>query len=146
MDYHLSESVASEQPYLASAPPSLADGIPSLDVSAPPSILDGSSSFGQVYCTSPSFDTTDTSPAINEDGRYFGSFDACYNAAAPLQESPILDTRYERIADSFGSTPETVFNPYVAGSSHSFSSLDVRASQVFTNIGTCKQSPCTKCM
>ncbi|KAF2832095.1 hypothetical protein CC86DRAFT_365991 [Ophiobolus disseminans] len=145
-DYHLSESVTSEQLYLTSAPPSLADGTPSLDVSAPPSILDASSSFGQVYCTSPSFDT---SPIIGGEC-YFGSFEACYNTVPPLyhsQESPILDTRYERIADSlpttgsFEPTSESVLNPHVAGSSHSFSSLDVRASQIFTNIGTWTDQP-----
>lgn len=144
----LSGSLNSEQPYLASAPPSLADGIPSLDVSAPPSFLDGFSSLGQVYCTSPSFDA---SPIIgSRDELYYGSFDACYNSALPsthTQESPILDTRYERIVDSlpmvssFESTSDTVLNPFVAGSSHSFNSLDVRASQIFTNIGTWTDQP-----
>ncbi|KAH8731457.1 hypothetical protein GQ44DRAFT_582948, partial [Phaeosphaeriaceae sp. PMI808] len=152
-DYHLSESVTSEQPYLVSAPPSLADGLSSLEcnISAPPSILGGSSSFGQVYCTSPSIDTATTSPLVDRlDGRNFGSLGTCDSATSPLaysREYPILDTRYERIADSFTSTSslesttETVFNPHVAGSSHSFSGLDVRTSQVFANVGTWTDQP-----
>jgi hypothetical protein len=151
-DFHLSESVDSEQPYLVSGPPSLADGLPSLEytVSAPPSILDGSSSFGQVYCTSPSFDTSTTPPLVSQgDRRYFGSFDTYDNVLSPIecpQESPILDTRYERIADSlltdgsFDSTTGNVFNPYVAGSSHTFSGLDVRASRML-NLGTWIDQP-----
>jgi hypothetical protein len=143
--YHLSESVGSEQPYLVSAPPSL-----EYTISAPPSIIGESSSFGQVYCTSPSFSNTTTSPTGGfGDSRYFGSFDACDNALSPLEyprESPILDTRYDRIPDrvpssgSFDSPTETVFNPYVAGSSHSFSGLDVRASQML-NVGTWMDQP-----
>jgi hypothetical protein len=149
-EYHLSESVDSEQAYLVSAPPSLADGTPSLEytVSAPPSVL--SSSFGQVYCTSPSFDNTTTSPTgAYGDSRYFGSFDTCDSALSPFEyprESPILDTRYDRIPHSLPITSsseiptETVFNPYVAGSSHSFSGLDVRASQML-NVGTWMDQP-----
>jgi hypothetical protein len=151
-NYHLSESLDSEQPYLASAPPSLAEGLPSLEytVSEPPSILGDSSSFGQMYCTSPSFGNTTTSPLVGYgDSRYFGSFNACGSALSPVsypQESPILDTRYERIPDSVPSTDshesptETVFNPYVTGSSHSFSGLDVRASQML-NVGTWADQP-----
>ncbi|CAO2648909.1 Nn.00g098580.m01.CDS01 [Neocucurbitaria sp. VM-36] len=152
--FHIPESVTSEQPYLVSAPPSVVDDPPSLEytVSAPPSILDGSSSFGQVCCTSPFFDITATSPLVSgEDGRYFGSFGACDDPILPLghiTESPVLDTRFERIeysfegsAGSFESTSETVFNPYVAGSSHSFSGLDIRASQVFSNVGTWAEQP-----
>ncbi|OAL53341.1 hypothetical protein IQ07DRAFT_358284 [Pyrenochaeta sp. DS3sAY3a] len=147
-------SFTSDQPYLVSAPPSIADGPPSLEytVSAPPSILDGQSSFGQPYCTSPSFGTDATSPLVGrEDGRFFGSFGACDSILTPLDrvtEPPILDTRYERIADSYGgstgsyeSTSETVFNPYVAGSAHSFSGLDVRASQAFSSVGTWADQP-----
>jgi len=146
-DYHLSESF--EQPYITSAPPSLAEGLPSLDVSAPPSIHDGS--FGQLYCTSPLFDTVTTSPLVdNEGSRYYGSFDNCENASLPFsypQESPVLDTRFERIADtlpnatSFETTTENMFKPHVSGLNHSFSGLDVRASQVFTNIGTWADRP-----
>ncbi|KAH4818991.1 hypothetical protein HBH61_037760 [Parastagonospora nodorum] len=151
-DYRLSESLESEQPYLVSAPPSLAGGLPSLEytVSEPPSILGESSSYGQMYCTSPSFGNTTTSPLIGYgDSRYFGSFDASDSAHSPLsypQESPILDTRYERIPDnvpttgSYESPTETVFNPYVTGSSHSFSGLDVRASQML-NVGTWVDQP-----
>lgn len=149
-DYHLSESVTSEQPYLVSAPPSVIDEPPSLafTVSAPPSILDGSSSYGQVYGTSPLLDVHNTSPLVGSgDARYFGSFDACENNIATSsyrQESPILDTRYDRIVESpvgsLGTSPGTVFNPYLAGSSHSFSGLDVRASQVL-NAGTWVDHP-----
>lgn len=148
-DYHLSESVGSEQQYLTSAPPSLANGPSSLEntVSAPPSIVGDTSTFGQVYSTSPYFGTTTASPLIGYgDSRYFGSFDASDSALSPLsypQESPILDTRYERIPSSkgsLGSSPETVFNPYVAGSSHSFSGLDVRASQML-NVGGWMEQP-----
>ncbi|KAF1914963.1 hypothetical protein BDU57DRAFT_520226 [Ampelomyces quisqualis] len=152
LEQHLSGSVDSDQPYLLSAPPSIADGTPSLEytVSAPPSLLGESSSFGQVYSTSPYLNTTTTSPLVGYgDNRYFGSFDACDKSISPHsypQESPILDTRYERIPDSspptgsFKSATETVFNPYVAGSSHSFSGLDVRASQML-NVGSWTETP-----
>lgn len=149
-DYHLSESF--EQPYLASAPPSLAGRIPSLDVSPPPSTLDGS--FGRPVWTSPSLETTTTSPLVENEGRrYFGSFEngceECDNTSLPLrfpQEPPILDTRFERIADTLpnnnsSSATEQGFMPHVAGSNHSFSGLDVRTSQVFTNIGTWAGGP-----
>ncbi|KAF1845742.1 uncharacterized protein K460DRAFT_312459 [Cucurbitaria berberidis CBS 394.84] len=152
--FHIPESVTSEQPYLASAPPSILDDPPSLEytVSAPPSIPEGSSSFGQVYSTSPFFDITATSPLVGgEDGQYFGSFGACDHSPSALghiTESPVLDTRFERIADSFEgsagsfeSTSETVFNPYVAGSSHSFSGLDIQVSNVFSNVGTWADQP-----
>jgi len=149
-NYRLAESLTSEQPYLVSAPPSVIDEPPSLDytVSAPPSILGGSSSFGQNYCTSPSFETNRTSPLLAPgDYRYFGSFDACDSSLPPAacrQESPVIDTRYERILDSsagsLDTATENVFNPYVAGSSHSFSGLDVKASQVL-NAGTWVEQP-----
>jgi hypothetical protein len=149
-EYHLSESVDSEQAYLVSAPPSLADGTPSIEytVSAPPSVL--SSSFGQVYCTSPWFENTTASPTGGYgDGRFFGSFDACDSTLSPLEyprESPILDTRYEQIPHrdpsngSFESPTGTVFNPHVAGSSHAFSGQDVRASQMLS-LGTWTEQP-----
>jgi hypothetical protein len=152
-NYQLSESYASEQSYLVSATPSVADGPPSLEeytASAPPSLLDGQSSFEQAYGTSLSFDSSTTSPRrAQQDGQYFGSFGACGSALlSPLghiTDLPVLDTRFERIPHTFGSnslesTPETVFNPYVAGSSHSFSGLDVRASQVL-NVGTWADQP-----
>jgi hypothetical protein len=150
--YHLSESIDSEHPYPVSVPPSLADGLPSLEytVSAPPSVLGESPSFGKVFCTSSSFDPTTISPLVGYgDSRYFGSFDTCDSALLPLtypQESPILDTRYDRIPDnqpitsSFSPTTEDVFNPYMAGSSFSFSSLDVRASQML-NVGGWMEQP-----
>ncbi|KAF1836590.1 hypothetical protein BDW02DRAFT_493181 [Decorospora gaudefroyi] len=145
----------SEQPYLVSATPSVADGPPSLDytVSAPPSFLEESSSFGQACETSLSFDTIATSPLAGQDeGQYVGSLGACDSALlSPLgqiNESPILDTRYERIPNtfasstgSFESTTETIFNPHITGSSHHFSGLDVRASQAFSNVGTWADQP-----
>ncbi|KAH7077283.1 hypothetical protein FB567DRAFT_596460 [Paraphoma chrysanthemicola] len=152
-NYHVAESVNSEQPYLVSAPPSVVDGPPSLEYtfSAPPSMVGDSSSYGQAYCTSPSFDTNATSPLLSQGtGHYFGSFDACDRTLSPLvptQESPILDTRWDRIEDSlpstgsFEATTETVFNPHIAGSAHSFSGRDVRASQVFANVGTWTDHP-----
>lgn len=151
-DYHLSESVGSEQQYLTSAPPSLANDPSSFGytVSAPPSINGDTSTFKQMYSTSPYVGTTTASPLIGYgDSRYFGSFDACDGTLSPLsypQESPILDTRYDRIPGGYspkgsvGSSPETVFNPYVAGSSHSFSGLDVRASQML-NVGSWMEQP-----
>jgi hypothetical protein len=51
-------------------------------------------------------------------------------------QSPILDTRFEYIPESnTPADPETIFNPYVAGSSHSFSRLDVNASRIFADTG-----------
>jgi hypothetical protein len=148
-NYQLSESYTSEQSYFVSAPPSIADGPPSIEytVSAPPSILGGQSSFEQAFGTSQSYDTTTTSPLVGQqDGQYFGSFgvndDALLSPLGHITDSPALDTRYDRIPNAFGpstnsieSKAETVFNPYVAGTSHSFSGLDVKASQ-FLNVGT----------
>ncbi|KAG9196333.1 hypothetical protein G6011_01454 [Alternaria panax] len=138
--HQLSGSYTSEPTYLVSAPPSVADEPPSLEytVSAPPSTLDGQSSFEHANGTSLSFDTTSTSPlAVQADSRYFGSFGACDNSLlSPLgatNDSPILDTRYDRI-------PET-FTPHVTDSSHSFSGLDVRASRLFSNLGTWAEQP-----
>lgn len=139
-NYEAAESVTSEQPYPPSEPVSIPDGTPSLVyvVSAPPSIDDDVPPFDPVYCTSPSFDTETSSFG----GRYFGSFNACNTSFTPPEpsiESPILDTRYERIADSFASpgfthtAAESAWNPYVVASSCSYSGLDVSASQVFTN-------------
>jgi hypothetical protein len=151
-NYHLSQSIESEQQNFISAPPSLVDDLPSLEytASAPPSMLDTSVSYGQVYCTSPSFENTTTSSLLGyEDARYFGSFDTCDNSLSPLeylQEPPIIDTRYDRIADSIlpdssvDTVSGTLFNPYVVGSSHSFSGMDVRASQML-NLGTWADQP-----
>ncbi|RAR05813.1 hypothetical protein DDE82_003724 [Stemphylium lycopersici] len=152
----LSGSYTSEPPYLVSTAPSVTDLPPSLEytaVSASPSVQEEQFSLGQAYDTALSFETTATSPlAIHQDSRYYGSFGACGNAIrSPLgniTESPILDTRYERIPEAFSpstgsleSTTETVFNPYVTGSSHSFSGLDVRASRVFSNLGAWADQP-----
>lgn len=149
-NYHIPESFTSEQPYLISTPPSIIDGPPSLgNTSAPPSILDGSFSFGQGYSTSPPLDTTATSPFLSQDeGHYFGSFNDTFSSFGHITESPVLDTRFERIQDSLGistqsfePTPEAVFNPHVAGSSQSFSGLDIKVSQVFSNLGTWVDQP-----
>ena len=152
-DYYTTESISSEQPYLESTPASIAGGPPSFDnISATPSILDGSFSLGQGYSTSPFLDTTATSPFLSRDeANYFGSFNVCddsFSSVGHITESPVLDTRFERIEDSFlvspqsyGSQCDTVFNPYVAGSSHSFSGLDIKASQVFSNVGTWADQP-----
>ena len=151
--HQLSESYTSEPTYLVSAPPSVVDEPPSLEytVSGPPSILDGQSSFEHANGTSLSFDTISTSPlAVQADSQYFGSFGACDSSLlSPLgaiNDSPILDTRYDRIPETFTpgsleSTTETVFNPYVTDSSHSFSGLDVRASRLFSNLGTWADQP-----
>ncbi|KAL6708687.1 hypothetical protein ACN47E_002383 [Coniothyrium glycines] len=151
--YQFDESFIVEEPYLISAPPSVIEGPSSMShtVSNPPSIIDGQSSFGQAFFTSLSFGTSATSPLLDHDSdQYFGSFGACDSrlpSSGRITESPILDTRYERIADSlqssigsFESTQGTLFNPHVANSSHAFSSLDVRASQVL-NIGTWVDQP-----
>ncbi|RYO22892.1 hypothetical protein AA0111_g9205 [Alternaria arborescens] len=153
VSHQLSESYTSEPTYLVSAPPSVVDEPPSLEytVSGPPSILDGQSSFEHANGTSLSFDTISTSPlAVQADSQYFGSFGACDSSLlSPLgaiNDSPILDTRYDRIPETFTpgsleSTTETVFNPYVTDSSHSFSGLDVRASRLFSNLGTWADQP-----
>jgi hypothetical protein len=147
-DSQLSTSYTSEPQYLVSMTPSITDIPPSLGytpVSASPSILDGQSPFSYAYSASPSLDKPTTSPlAIPHESQYYGSFGGSDNALlSPLgnvTESLILDTRYERIPEAFASptdslqsTTETVFNPHVAGSSHSFSGLDVRASRAFSN-------------
>ncbi|RMZ73977.1 c6 finger domain-containing [Pyrenophora seminiperda CCB06] len=145
--YQFSDSYTSEPSYLVSAPLSVADEPPSLEYSVPPSIPDERCSSGQGYGTSLSFDTTTTSPSPFPDGsQYFGSFGTYDNVLlSPLRnfdDPPILDTRYDRIPEtipsstgSLESAAETVFNPHVTGSSHSFSGLDVRASRVFSNLG-----------
>lgn len=151
--YHVPGSVASEHPYQVSAPPSVVDGPSSstYNISGPPSLLNGHSSFGQAYA-SLSYDTIATSPLIDQSNdQYIGSFGASDIDFSPqdrVVESPILDTRYEHIADSFQSSPgsletttETVFNPHVAGSSHSFNNLDVQASQAFSKVGTWVDQP-----
>lgn len=147
-------SFASEPPYLISAPPSVVDGPSSLGYTAsgPPSVHDGQSSIGIPNHTGLSYETTTTSPLVDQDNdHYFGSFGACDNYLSPLGsiiESPVLDTRYERIVDSFQSstssfetTTETIFNPHVLGSSHAFSGLDVQASQAFSNAGSWADQP-----
>lgn len=147
--FHLGESIASEQPYLVSAPQSVIDGpiSRSYNLSGPPSIIDGHSSFEQAYRAPLSFDTTATSPLLDqENDQYFGSagtWDSRVFLEARITESPVLDTRYERIpnsvhpsTESFNTTGDTLLNPHVARSSHAFSGLDVMASQAFANVGT----------
>ncbi|USP79896.1 hypothetical protein yc1106_07170 [Curvularia clavata] len=151
----LSGSYTSEPTYVVSTAPSVIDVPPSLEytgVSASPSTLD-EQSFGYPYSTSPSFGKTAASPlAIPRDNQYYGSFGASDNALlSPLgniTESLILDTRYERIPETFASPTsslesitETVFNPHVMGSSHSFSGLDMRASRAFSNWSAWSDQP-----
>jgi len=151
--YQFSDSYTSEPPYLVSAPPSVADETPSLEYSAPPSIPDEQYLSGQAHDTSLSFGTTTTSPSPFPDGsQYFGSFGTYDNTLLShvrnFDDSPILDTRYDRIPETFPSSApslesaaETVFNPHITGSSHSFSGLDVRASRVFSNLGPWADRP-----
>ncbi|EMD62062.1 hypothetical protein GGP41_002459 [Bipolaris sorokiniana] len=146
-DSQLSGSYTSEPPYLVSKAPSVTDLPPSLDytpVSASPSVLDEQSSLNYAYIASPSLDKATTSPlAVPRETQFYGSFGASDNALlsplADIAESIILDTRYDRIPETFSlstgsqeSTAETVFNPHVTGSSHSFSGLDMRASRAFS--------------
>ncbi|KAE8866131.1 hypothetical protein PTNB29_03278 [Pyrenophora teres f. teres] len=143
--YQFSDSYTSEPPYLVSAPPSVVDEPPSLEYSAPPSIPDEQCLSGRMYDTSLSFDANTTSPSPFPDGSHeFGSFGTYDNTLlSPMgnfDDIPILDTRYDRIPETFPSSTgslesaaETVFNPYITGSSHSFSGLDVRVSGVFSN-------------
>ncbi|KAI8935905.1 hypothetical protein NX059_007416 [Plenodomus lindquistii] len=152
--YHIPESIASEQ-YFTSVPPLLPDGPQSMGytVSEPPSLLGGYPSFGQTYAASPSFDTTAISPSMEQNSeQYFGSFGASDEMLSPLchiSESPILDTRFAYIPDSSQTPPEAfettgrdnVFNPHVPGTSKAFSGLDVRVSQVFSNVGGWADQP-----
>lgn len=135
-----------ESPYVTSAPPSNY-GEPSsfeCNVSAPPSITGGASSYGQPYGTSPTFSSTATSPLVGRDElRYYGSFGGCDDLLSPLHaitESPLIDTTRDRIFSSTSSLATTagrVFNPHLAGSSHSFSEQDMVTSQILTsNSGT----------
>ncbi|KAF2854670.1 hypothetical protein T440DRAFT_514559 [Plenodomus tracheiphilus IPT5] len=151
--YHVPESITSEQQYTP-AQPLLSDGTPSIGytVSGPPSVLEGPSSFGHTYGVSPSFDTTATPPFGDQNNeQYFGSFGVSDNILSPLchtSESPVLDTRFALIPDNTQSPPgsyetarDTVFNPHVTGSSNAFSGLDVRVSQVFSNVGGWADQP-----
>lgn len=151
--YQFSDSYNSEPSYLVSAPPSVADEPPSLVYSAPPSIPDEQYSSGQAYVASLSFDNNTTSPLpFQDDSQYFGSFGTYDNtllsSLGNFADSPILDTRYDRIPETFPSSTgslesatETVFNPHITGSTHSFSGLDVRASRVFSNLGSWVDRP-----
>lgn len=151
--YHIAESTASDQ-HFTSAPPLLSDGPPSIGytVSGPPSLLEGHSSFGHAYAVSPSFDTTTTFPFMDPGNeQYFGSFGASDGVLSPpcgITDPPVLDTRFALIPDSTQQPPgsyetvrDTVFNPHVAGSSNAFSGLDVRVSQVFSNVGGWADQP-----
>ncbi|PSN60355.1 hypothetical protein BS50DRAFT_626036 [Corynespora cassiicola Philippines] len=153
------ESIASEQPYEPSAPPSIVDGPSAFDyiVSAPPSIIDGPSSFGQTYSllsTSPSFSTTATSPIVGRDDQaYNGSYNDCEHFFSPIEpatQSPVLDvldTRVDRLpqsassSGSFQTTSSRIFNPFMVGSPHAFSRRDVSASEAFANVGTWADQP-----
>ncbi|KAH9878557.1 hypothetical protein IAQ61_001829 [Plenodomus lingam] len=151
--YHVPESIASEQQFTP-GPPLLSDGPPSTGytVSGPPSLLEGHSSFGHMYGASPSFDTTATSPFVDQSheqySRSFGAGDGMMSPLCRISESPVLDTRFAFIPDGTQPPPEsyetardTVFNPHVAGSSNAFSGLDVRISQVFSNVGGWADQP-----
>ncbi|EOA80839.1 hypothetical protein ACJQWK_09855 [Exserohilum turcicum] len=141
----LSGSFTSEVPYLVSTAPSVADFPASLEYTAAcgsPSLADEQSCLGYAYSSSPLASAT-RPLAIPQGNQYHGPFGACDNALlSPLghmTESPILDTRYDRIpqaiassSGSLESTLETVFNPHVTGSSHFFSDLDMRASRALT--------------
>lgn len=144
-NYLAPEASDFQSPYVTSAPPSNFGGPSSFDcnVSAAPSLAGASSSYGQFYGTSPTFSSTATSPLVARDElRYFGSFDGCDNFFPPLgefTESPLLDTTRERIVDSTSSLATTAgnfLNPHVAGSSQTFSSRDVVASQILASTGT----------
>ncbi|KAF2876319.1 hypothetical protein BDV95DRAFT_483675 [Massariosphaeria phaeospora] len=148
-DYYVPGS-ATEQPYLPSAAGSVIDGPSSsweYTVSGPTSALDGPSSLGRAishFGTSPSFSTTATSPLfVNEEQpceESFNVFEPVFSPIRTTAESPILDTRQERLPQNCGTsssqgTSPSFLNPYVSGSAYSFSGLDVSASQAFANVG-----------
>lgn len=153
VDYHetsqsnpyATESVASEQRYEPSSATHAVDGYSSFEyaVSAPPSDIDGPSSLGQGHSWlsgSPSYTTSATSPLVGRSGLpYPGSFDACEGSQSPLRistESPFLDAQSYGSSSSYQTASASIFNPYMAGSPHAFSGLDVSASQAFSNVGT----------
>ncbi|KAF2474600.1 uncharacterized protein BDR25DRAFT_301288 [Lindgomyces ingoldianus] len=149
-EYHVSESVTSDQPWAPSAPTSVADGPSSFDytLSAPPSVVDGPSSIGQTFSwlsASPSFSTTATSPLIGKDEReYASAISFCHGLSSPVNASnelPLARTEHSLPPESFNSsnsfqTASThIFNPFLATSPQAFSSLDVAASQAFASVG-----------
>jgi hypothetical protein len=142
-DYHVPESVPSTAT-------SVVDGPSSYDftVSAPPSIIGCQSSLDQTYSwqsTSPSLSTTATSPLAERNvGTYQGSFNARDYSFSALRvtESPVSDPDIcqQQLPHSFGyiNSHQTAspYNPYLAGSPHAFSGLDISTSFAFSNVGT----------
>ncbi|KAF2003410.1 hypothetical protein P154DRAFT_520016 [Amniculicola lignicola CBS 123094] len=153
-DYHVPESVTSEQPYPLSASFAVEDD-PSYIISAPQSIIDGPSSAGQsfsLHSTSPSYSTTATSPlAARHDGHFHSAFGGSGHLCTPFQrpsDSPVLDTSEEIFLgrmnsnESFRTTSTNTFiNPFIEGSPHAFNYLDVNSSQAFNNLGGWADQP-----
>jgi hypothetical protein len=147
-DFHMPESVPSTAT-------SVVDGPSSYDfaVFVPPSISRGHSSIGQTnswLSTSPSLSTTATSPLAGRNiGAHQGSFNARDYTFSPLSatESPILDpdTCQQRLPHSFSysnsNQTASPYNPYLAGSPHAFSGLDISTSFAFSNVGTWADQP-----
>lgn len=157
-NYHVAESVASDQGYIPSAPTSIVDGPSSFDytISAPPSVIDGPSS-GKGFSwlsTSPSYSTTATSPLAGKNNNVPEGFRAASirdDVESPLigatTESPLLDTGDQGFsgsfhsANSFSTASPNLFNPFIAGSPYAFNSLDLNASQAFANVGGWMEQP-----
>ncbi|KAF2185039.1 hypothetical protein K469DRAFT_632778 [Zopfia rhizophila CBS 207.26] len=144
-----------------SAPPSLFDGLSSLDhafsaLSAPVSFADGPVSgdytFSWLSSASPSFSTTATSPLIGRnDGVHRGPFDpfgAPPSAFATNPSSPLIKRHESAHTGTFGSfdasesaaSPQT-FNPFVASSPQAFGSFGEASSQEFANVGGWADQP-----
>jgi hypothetical protein len=153
-DYHVPESVVSDQPDASSGPTSIVDG-PTYCVSGPPSIADGPSSLGQTFSwlsTSPSFSTTATSPQVGRsqecnpepfDGRGAYPIDIDTESPLPGRGEAVFATSFDS-AGSFHTASPYIFNPHIGGSPHSFSSLDVNASQTIeaiSNVGGWMEQP-----
>ncbi|KAL5384819.1 hypothetical protein PMIN02_009123 [Paraphaeosphaeria minitans] len=133
------ESESSEQFYNPSTAASVFDGPSSFDyaVSRPPSVIKRHS----WLSGSPSYTTSATSPLAAQVGMpYQGSVEACDSMLSPglgYPPSPFFDARSYGSSSSYQTAPTSdLFNPYVAGTSHSFSGLDVYASQALENVGT----------
>ncbi|KAJ4301006.1 hypothetical protein N0V90_003095 [Kalmusia sp. IMI 367209] len=140
------ESVTSEQSYVPSTATSIFEGPSSFDyaVSRPPSVTEGPPSFGHGHSWlsgSPSYTTSATSPLAVQAGIPFqGSFDACETMLSPQRmstASPFFDAQSNGSSGSYQTASASgIFNPYLAGSPHAFSGLDVYASQTLDNVGT----------
>ncbi|ORY11230.1 hypothetical protein BCR34DRAFT_484517 [Clohesyomyces aquaticus] len=157
-DYHVPESVTSDQQYAPSAPASIADGSFSHDytLSGPPSVIDGPSSAGQAFSwlsASPSFSTHATSPFVERTAHLqLGVSSPCEDLASPLfpslqgsfndtnQNQPFPSASFNS-SDSFQAGSAQIFNPFLATSPQAFSSRDVTASQAFANVGGWADQP-----